>query len=253
MPISGADLEDALPGLLRYGLFLTRDQQAAEDLVQDTALRALERGATFAEASSAATWLHRVLHNRFIDQTRARTPEPIDDDHLALEIERRWRADEYSVDPEAVLLRAETRDDLRDALVHLPVIYRSAVVLHDAEGFTVREIAEIQGVELPAAKQRLRRGRQMLVTALAEGAELRVALDGVPLRCWDARSRVGDYIDGELSAAERQELERHLTGCPTCPGLYASLVSTRTAVGALRDPDTVIPPGLRERLRAVER
>ena len=81
--------------------------------------------------------------------------------------------------------RAESREELRDALVRLPVIYRSAVVLHDVEGLTVAKIADVQGIGLPAAKQRLRRGRMMMVTTLAVGRERRQALAGVPLRCWE--------------------------------------------------------------------
>lgn len=80
----------------------------------------------------------------------------------------------------------------------------------DVEGWTARQIADAQGITLPAAKQRLRRGRMMLVTALASGAERRAALKGVPIRCWDARRRVSDFPDGELAADERALVQRHL-------------------------------------------
>lgn len=82
---------------------------------------------------------------------------------------------------------AQTREELEDALARLPFIYRSVVMLHDVEGWTVAEIADLLELGLPAAKQRLRRGRMMLVTALAEGQERRIGLKGVPMRCWDAR------------------------------------------------------------------
>lgn len=88
-----------------------------------------------------------------------------------------------------------------------------------------------------------------LVTALAEGAERGQTIAVVPLRCWDARARVSDYLDDELDPDERAVLEAHLARCPTCPPLYHGLVSARGALGALRDPDSVIPPGLVERVR----
>ena len=88
----------------------------------------------------------------------------------------------------------------------------------------------------------------MLVTALASGSERRHALRGVPLRCWDARSRVSDYLDGEVDDATRDALERHLRTCPTCPPLYASLVGVRGELGRLRDPDAVVPPTVAERI-----
>jgi RNA polymerase sigma-70 factor, ECF subfamily len=89
-----------------------------------------------------------------------------------------------------------SRTGLLEALTHLPVIYRSAVLLHDAEGMTMAQVAAVQGVAMPAAKQRLRRGRMRLVSEPARGHERCEALKGVPLRCWEAREQVSEYIDG---------------------------------------------------------
>jgi RNA polymerase sigma-70 factor, ECF subfamily len=239
-----------VPGLLRFARSLTRDPQQAEDLVQDTVARALERAGSFREESSLATWLHRILHNLAVDASRRHREIP--SDVLGDRVEELWRDDAYTVDAAEVVTRAETRAELEDALIRLPVIYRAAVVLHDAEGLTVAEIADLTGTGLPAAKQRLRRGRMMLVGALAGGAQRRAALDGVPLACWDARRHVSDYLDGALEARLAGQLERHLAGCPTCPPLYASLVGVSRALGrtgdARRDPDSVVPPGTAGRI-----
>jgi RNA polymerase sigma-70 factor, ECF subfamily len=161
-----------------------------------------------------------------------------------------WREDDYTVDAAAVVARAETRSDLREALSHLPTIYRTVVVLHDAEGMTMREIAEIQQVTLAAAKQRLRRARMMLVSQLATGHERRQTLRGVPLRCWEARRHISDYLDGELEPAVARTVEKHLETCPTCPPLYAALVGTTNSLGTstARDSDTVVPADLADRL-----
>ena len=250
MALDERELTAALPGLLRYATWLTRDPADAEDLVQDTVLRALERGESFRGDAAAATWLHTVMHRRFLDTVRRRTPEPTDDDALLDAVDVAWRDDAYTVDPDLVLARAEVRERLRDALVHVPVILRSAVLLHDLEGMTSREVAQVHGIGLPAAKQRLRRGRAMLVSLLADDDERRAAMAGIPLRCWEARSRVGDYLDDELEPRERTLLEEHLASCPTCPGLYASIVGVTAAVGRLRDPDSVVPEALAERVRA---
>jgi len=59
-------------------------------------------------------------------------------------VEARWRDPSYTVDAATVVERAETREELEDALLRLPVICRTAVVLHDAEGMTVAEIAHVQ-------------------------------------------------------------------------------------------------------------
>ncbi|HET9657784.1 MAG TPA: sigma-70 family RNA polymerase sigma factor [Kineosporiaceae bacterium] len=242
-----------VPGLYRFARTLAPDRQHAEDLVQDTVIRALERAETFRQDSSLATWLRRILHNLAVDQARRRREVPVDD--LVAEVEARWNDDAYTVDAATVVARAETREELSDALIRLPVIYRAAVVLHDAEGLTAREIAEVQGIALPAAKQRLRRGRMMLVDELARGAHRREALKGIPLRCGDARARVGDYLDGEVDEPTARALEQHLRDCPTCPPLVAGLVGTTTALrrsgGVLRDPDSVLPPELAARVAAL--
>jgi RNA polymerase sigma-70 factor (ECF subfamily) len=243
-------LPDEVPGLLRFARTLTRDREQAEDLVQETVTRALERASSFRGESSLATWLHRILHNLAVDRSRARREVPSDD--VAEQVEARWRDDAYTVDASEVVARAETRAELEDALIRLPVIYRAAVVLHDAEGLTVAEIADLVGAGLPAAKQRLRRGRMLLVSALAAGADRRAALQGVPMACWDARIHVSDYLDGLLDPETAAGLERHLGICPTCPPLYASLVGVTQALGraggSLRDPDSVVPSPVADRI-----
>jgi RNA polymerase sigma-70 factor, ECF subfamily len=231
------------PGLYRFALSLVRNVDVAEELVQETFVRAFEKHAGFRGESSAATWLHRILHNLAIDRARRAGHEI-----LVEAVEERWRDDGYSVDAGTVVERAQTREELEDALTRLPFIYRSAVLLHDVEEWTVAEISERLGIDLPAAKQRLRRGRMMLVSALATGAERREALTAVPLRCWDARRDVSDYLDGELADQRRRLLEQHLATCPTCPPLYAALVGVRAELGGLRDCDVVVSPTLAQRI-----
>lgn len=233
------------PSLYRFALSLVRDPHAAEDLVQETFARAFEQRSRFRGESSEATWLRRILHNLAVDSARRSSHEVLVD-----EVEGKWRDDAYTVDSSTVVERAETREALEDGLVRLPFIYRSAVVLHDVEGWSMREVAETMGIDLSAAKQRLRRGRMMLVTALAGAADRRAVLEGVPLRCWDARRLVSDYFDDELPHAQRAVVEAHLETCPTCPPLYASLVGVHAHLAGLRDPDTVIPPVLATRLAA---
>jgi RNA polymerase sigma-70 factor (ECF subfamily) len=239
----GALVASESPGLYRFALTLVRNADAAEELVQETFVRSFEQRAGFRRESTPATWLHRILHNLAVDQARRAARE------IAVEeVEGRWRDDSYSVDTAIVVERAQTREELEDALVRLPFIYRTAVLLHDVDQWTVAEIAERLGIDLPAAKQRLRRGRMMLVTALATGAERRGALTGVPLRCWDARREVSDYLDGALADGRRRVLEQHLATCPTCPPLYAALVGVKAELGGLRDRDSVVSSALAERI-----
>jgi RNA polymerase sigma-70 factor (ECF subfamily) len=233
-----------LPGLYRYARSITANEAEAEGLVGDTIVRSLERAGQYRGDATVRTWLHQILYHLAIDRARRHTHELSVDD-----VEARWRDEEYSVDAAAVVERAASAAELRDALIHLPQNYRSAVVLHDAEGWPANEVSRVLGISVAAAKQRIRRGRMMLVSALAQGGQRRMANAGVPLSCWEAREQVSSYIDGELEAPQRAALEAHLARCATCPPLYRSLVAATTSLGALHDPDSVIPPALAERVR----
>jgi RNA polymerase sigma-70 factor (ECF subfamily) len=239
---SPEELAEQLDDLYRFARAITGDPDLAGDLVHDTFIRAMERRDQFAGESLGA-WMRRILHNLAIDRVRRSSREIVMED-----VEEKWQADEYTVDPAVVAERAQTREELEDALVRLPFGYRSTVILHDVEQWKVREIAEVQGISLPAAKQRLRRGRMMLVAALAEGHERRMLLKEVPMQCWDARKHVSDYLDGTLEATTASLVETHLAACPTCPPLYAALVDAHSSLAEYRDPDSVIPPDLRERI-----
>lgn len=235
----GAEID----GLYRYAHWLVGNEAEAEDAVGDTIVRALERREQFRDEASLRAWLRQILYHRAIDRARHRAHEV-----SVAEVERDWGDERYSVDAAAVLERLETRAELADALAHLPVHYRAVVVAHDAEGWTSAEIAQMTGVSLAAVKQRLRRGRMMVVSALASGEERRMANRDVVMSCVDARARVSDYLDDELGPDERRALEAHLAHCVTCPPLYASLVGVRDLLGDWHDPDSVIPEAMRARL-----
>jgi len=233
------------PGLYRYAVSLVGNPQIAQDLVSDTVVRALERQRQFRRESSLRTWLHRILHHLAVDQAR----------HLAHEItvqdvDELWGDRRYSVDPASVVDLDESREELQDALLHLPFAYRSVVVLHDAERWTAPEIADSLGIGLAATKQRLRRGRAMLVSLLAQRADRQEANRGVVLSCRQARRRVSSYIDHDLEPQEQVLLEKHLKACATCPPLYAALVGVQQTLGRLHDPNSVIPPPLARRIEA---
>ncbi len=233
------------PSLYRFALSIVRRPEVAEELVQETYLRAWTHRTTIAADSIPVAWLRSTLHNAAVDRVRKDRHEI-----LAEDVERDWARDEFTVDADEVVAQASDRLELEDALVHVPFIYRAAVVLHDVEGYTTREIAAFASVGEPAVKQRLRRGRMMLVSALAAAGKRRVAMKGVPMRCWDARQKISDYLNDALDAPTRSLVEAHLRVCPTCPPLVASLVGVRAQLGALRDSDSVVPPRLAERIVA---
>ena len=232
------------PWLVRLATRLVRNEAEAEDLVQETVLTAWRRRDQLREPAALRGWLRRSLVNRVVDRSRRASADVLD----FATVEADWRDDDFTVDPVRVVERAELRDELEDALVRLPVIYRVAVVLHDALAWTGGEVAEAMHIGVPAAKQRIRRGRMMLVHALAaDDARRRASLEQ-PLRCWRARRLVSAYMDDDLPPEGRATVEAHLARCPTCPPLYASLVGIQAAMGGLRDPNSVVEDAVAARI-----
>lgn len=246
MPIDRDALTAEGRDLYRFALSIARNPELASDLVQDTFLRAIEREDRFDEGKALGPWLRTILHNLAVDRARKASREIVVE-----EVEDRWKEDEYTIDPAVIAVNLQTKADLEDALARIPFIYRTVVILHDVDGWTVREIADMQDVTLAAAKQRLRRGRMALTSAVASGDTRRHHLRGVPMHCWDARQHVSEYLDGALDDPTRSLVETHLEVCPTCPPLYASLVDTHARLGDLRDPDAVIPDDVKERIRSL--
>ncbi len=235
---------DQTAGLVAFARTLgARDD--AEDLVQEAFLRAYRSRVDFRGDAAPLTWIRRIIRNLVIDRFRStRSTVSLD------EVDRSWADDATTVDGDVVLAAADDRDLLWDALSRLPHSHRGVVVLHDIEEWTLPEIADLLEIGLPAAKQRLRRGRMALVTALAGENQRQERAIEVPLHCWDARRHVSAYLDGDLDAATRAAVEAHLASCPTCPPLVASLVGATDSLRSLRDSDTVVSPDLAQRIVA---
>jgi RNA polymerase sigma-70 factor, ECF subfamily len=138
----------------------------AEDMVQDAAVSALRASAGFREEADVCTWFQRICLNACYQALRRRKSEAGLQD--AARLEQLWRDPGYTVDPERVVVALEDQHRLRAAIGHLTPEQRAAVVSHDLGGMTAREIAEDMRIPLPTVKSHLRRGRQALVTLLAE-------------------------------------------------------------------------------------
>ncbi|MDA8374192.1 MAG: sigma-70 family RNA polymerase sigma factor [Actinomycetota bacterium] len=230
--------------LRRFALWLGATPELADDLVQETFLRAWRRPGAMTGVSNPRSWLRRILRNVWIDTGR-RSHHELDVD----DVEKLWSANDYSADVADDIASAESSVMLAEALFRLPFGYRAVVLLHDMEGLTLPEIAAELEIGRAAAKARLRRGRMMLVTALAQAEEDSMVRYG-GLGCYEARNLISAYVDHELDAGRSAMLEKHLQGCPTCPGLYASVVRVQGALSSKRDPDSAIPPELATRIRS---
>ncbi|MGO8864159.1 MAG: sigma-70 family RNA polymerase sigma factor [Acidimicrobiales bacterium] len=168
-----------MPGLYSAALRMTRNVADAEDLVQETYLKAYRSYASFQEGTNLRAWLYRILTNTYINSYRAarRRPEITDvEDVEDLYLYKRMsgpggiRAGR-SAEDEA--LDSFTDDVVKSALEELPDAFRIAVLLADVEGFSYKEISEITDVPIGTVMSRIHRGRRALQKALHDIAAAR--------------------------------------------------------------------------------
>jgi RNA polymerase sigma-70 factor (ECF subfamily) len=151
-----------LPRLRATAVRLTGNRPDAEDLLQETYLRAYRGFARFEPGTNLTAWLYRILRNTFISGYRKRLREPKtcpEGDHHQT-VNDAWR--NATASAESIVLDAMPDERLREALSSLPERYRQAVLLYDVEGFSCREIARTIGVPLGTVMSRLHRGRAAL-------------------------------------------------------------------------------------------
>ena len=159
---------EAIPLLSElYGgaLRLTRNPSDAEDLLQETFLRAYRGFASFKEGTNLRAWLYRILTNAFINIYRKRQREPqtvSDSDVEEWYLYDKLGAEGAEASAEAQVLDSLPDEDVQEALATLPDQFRLAVLLADVEGFSYKEIAEILDVPIGTVMSRLHRGRRAL-------------------------------------------------------------------------------------------
>lgn len=175
---SGSDvsfMDDALAfmnGLYGTAIRLTRDGDAARDLVQDTYLKALRAQGRFQPGTNLKAWLYTILHNTWRNRRRdsARARVVFDSDAVDAASESGQPGSVTRDTPESRLLDAALDTDVRAALEGLPEVFREAVWLRDVEDLTYQEIADALSVPVGTVMSRISRGRKLLYAALVARA-----------------------------------------------------------------------------------
>lgn len=154
---------------------LTRNARDAEDLVQDSLLRAYRFWDSFQQDSNCKAWLLRIVTNTFINeyQRRKRSREVLDAANAEQQATDGVLVHSTATDkqsPDRLLLEHSVSDDVQRALDQLPEDFRTAVILCDMQGLSYKEIAEIMECPVGTVMSRLFRGRKLLAAALREFA-----------------------------------------------------------------------------------
>lgn len=167
------------PQLYTAALRMARNPADAEDLVQETFLKAYRAYHTFEAGTNLKAWLYRILTNTYINKYRKkqRRPDEVDlgdvqDLYLYRKIGSAESAD-MSASAEDAVLEGLVEADIKSAVESLPENFRVPVLLADLEGFSYKEIADILDVPIGTVMSRLHRGRKALQRELYEYARTR--------------------------------------------------------------------------------
>jgi RNA polymerase sigma-70 factor, ECF subfamily len=162
-----------LNSLYRTALRMTKNENDASDLVQETFFKAYRFWDKFEEGSNCRAWLYKIMTNIFINQYRAKSSSPqtvdledVDDDFLFGQLSALGPTD----DPEKLFFRKVFDDDVKAAIDEMPDDFRLVIILSFLEGFSYQEIADILNINIGTVKSRLHRGRKLLQKSLWEYA-----------------------------------------------------------------------------------
>lgn len=175
-PSSAREPEDeSIPGALEFldalygaALRLTRNADRAQDLVQDTYLKAIRARGQFAQGTNLKAWLYTILHNTWRNRQRDGARSKVDFDSAVVErtAEGGGLTTRREETPESLLMRDSLNADLQAALDGLAETFREVVWLRDVDELTYQEIADVLDIPIGTVMSRLSRGRKQLYEAL---------------------------------------------------------------------------------------
>lgn len=195
-----AELMPVIDALYNFAYRLTLDEDDANDLVQETYLKAYRFFDYFEQGTNAKAWLFRILKNSFINDFRRKSKQPAKVDYS--EIEGYYNSEEVESEADAGGSTTDLRvqvsqeligDEVARALNSLPIDFRTVIILCDLEGFTYEEMAKILDIPIGTVRSRLHRARQSLKEKLSRYARSMGYSD-------DEQNAEDDNPDDELAA-----------------------------------------------------
>lgn len=161
-----------LDAIFNFALRLTANENDAEDLVQDTIVKAYRFFNSYEKGTNAKGWLFRIMKNSYINNYRkiSKQPPKVDYDEIEPFYESIRSEQSSTTDLESHMYGEMMDDEITSALTRLPEDFRTVVLLCDIEGFTYEEISNMLDVPIGTIRSRLHRGRSLLKAELGEYA-----------------------------------------------------------------------------------
>lgn len=183
-----SDATEYAPQLFATAVRMTRNRADAEDLVQETYLKAWRAYDSYEEGTNLRAWLFRIMTNTYINKYNAKMRRPTEtelDDVEELYLYRRLGTidqSRMSASAEDQMMELFTDDEVKNAIEELPETFRMPLLLSDVDGFSYKEIAEMLDIPIGTVMSRLHRGRKAMQKRLYEFAKERGLVDENLLR-----------------------------------------------------------------------
>jgi RNA polymerase sigma-70 factor (ECF subfamily) len=231
-----ADALANLDSLYRTARRLTRSAADAEDLVQDTYLKALRAAGQFEPGTNLRAWLFTILHNSARNRARDRSREAVTADSDAMEraLEQPVGVGAMPETPEALLMRDTLAPDLQAAIDDLPQQFREAVWLRDVEEFSYAEIADMLSIPVGTVMSRISRGRSALHSRLTDAKSLKSSVASHQPAVGNRQSAVSI---GQASGSKGPTAQPSGSGGQSSASTGQPSVSHGPPIGLLRDAE----------------
>jgi RNA polymerase sigma-70 factor (ECF subfamily) len=234
-----------------FSMRVCNPREDAEDTMQEVLLKSMPVLSRFDSPRALAVWLYKVAKNRCLMSRRKSKFEP--QRHTPLEELMPDRAELTQLarggnfNPEAFAIRSQEAQWLREAIQKVPPEHRIILVLHDMEGLSDEEVAEITGLRQGTVRVRLHRARlfvrkqiskRLLAGQSKHRRPVQLPPESRPARCKAMFAELSDYLDEQLDDSMCAELERHMDGCEPCQAFLSTLEGT---IAALRKSGRIAP------------
>jgi RNA polymerase sigma-70 factor (ECF subfamily) len=182
------DATEYAPQLFATAVRMTRNRADAEDLVQETYMKAWRAYDSYEEGTNLRAWLFRIMTNTYINKYNAKMRRPTEtelDDVEELYLYRRLGTidqSRMSASAEDQMMELFTEDEVKNAIEELPETFRMPLLLSDVDGFSYKEIAEMLDIPIGTVMSRLHRGRKAMQKRLYDFAKERGLVDETLLR-----------------------------------------------------------------------
>ena len=233
--------------VFRFGRKMCGDEDAAQDVLQETLLAAARTLPDFRGASSVSTWLYTIARSFCIKKRRVSKFAPQHLDSLEQHAATAAEVADPARSPEENAAGRQLQEALDEAIGALEPMYREVLILRDVEGLPAADVAQSLGLSVEAVKSRLHRARmavrERVAPVLGLGGEGPQPAGG----CTDVVQIFSRRLEGEIDGSACAELEAHLKTCPSCRGRCDSLRATLSL--CQRAGEAPVPPAVERSVR----